>query len=47
VWKVIGQETNMAVDYRMKAKTLELGNRCEPDGILKALIPLYGTGHVS
>ena len=32
------QETNMAVDYGTKAKTLKLKDRCKPDGILEALI---------
>ena len=35
---VLGQETNMAVDYGTKAKTLELRVRCEHDGIPEALI---------
>ena len=37
---VIGQEANMALDYRIKGKTLELRVRCELDGIPEALIPL-------
>ena len=32
------QETNMAVDYWTKTKTLELKDRCKPDGIPEALI---------
>jgi hypothetical protein len=40
---VVGQ-TNMAVDYGTKAKTLELRVRCEPNGIHEALIPLDGGG---
>ena len=35
---VIGQETNMALDYGIKAKTLKLRVRCELDGIPEALI---------
>ena len=35
---VVGQEINMAVDYGTKAKTLELKDRCKPDGIPEALI---------
>ena len=31
-------ETNITVDYGMKAKTLELRDNCEPDGTLEALI---------
>ena len=31
-------ETNMAVDYGTKAKTLKLNDRCKPDGIPEALI---------
>jgi hypothetical protein len=34
---VVGQETNMAVDYGTKAKTLKLRVRCKPDGIPEAL----------
>jgi hypothetical protein len=41
---VVGQETNMVVDYGMKAKTLELRVRCKIDGIPEALIPLDGDG---
>ena len=37
-WVVLGQETNMAVDYGMKAKTLELRGNSELDGIPEALI---------
>ena len=32
----------MVVDYRMKAKTLKLKDRCKPDGIPEALIPNNG-----
>ena len=32
------QETNMALDYGTKAKTLKLKDRCKPDGIPEALI---------
>ena len=32
------KETNMAVDYGTKAKTLKLKDRCKPDGIPEALI---------
>ena len=32
------QKTNMAVDNGTKTKTLELKDRCKPDGIPKALI---------
>ena len=32
----------MAVDYGMKAKTLELKDRCKPDSIPEALIPNNG-----
>ena len=32
------QERNLAVDYGMKAKTLELKDRCKLDDIPKALI---------
>ena len=32
------QETNMAVDYGMKAKTLKLKDRCKPDSIPEAMI---------
>ena len=32
------QEKNMAVDYGTNAKTLELKDRCKPDGIPEALI---------
>ena len=39
---VIGQETNMALDYGIKAKTLKLRVRYELDGIPEALIPLNG-----
>ena len=35
---VIGQETNMALDYGIKEKTFELRVRCELDGIPEALI---------
>ena len=38
---VIGQETNMALDYGIKEKTLELKVRCELDGIPKALITTW------
>ena len=31
-------ETNMAVDYGTKAKTLKLNDTCKPDGIPEALI---------
>jgi len=41
---VVGQETNMTVDYGTKVKTLELRVRCELDGIPKALMPLDGDG---
>ena len=34
----------MALDYGIKAKTLELRVRCELDGIPEALIPLNGDG---
>ena len=34
----------MALDYGIKAKTLELRVRCELGGIPKALIPLNGNG---
>jgi hypothetical protein len=27
----------MVVDYGMKAKTLDLRERCKPDGVIKAL----------
>jgi hypothetical protein len=42
VHKALGQETNMVVDYKTKAKTLKLGDKYEPDGIPKTLIPIYG-----
>ena len=32
------QETNMAVDYGPKTKTLKLKDRCKPNGIPEALI---------
>ena len=32
------QETNMAVDYGTKTKTLKLKDRCKPNGISEALI---------
>ena len=32
------QERNLAVDYGTKAKTLELKDRCKPNGIPEALI---------
>ena len=32
----------MAVDYGTKAKTLELKDRCKPEGIPEALITKYG-----
>ena len=37
---VLGQETNMVVDYGTKVKTLELRDRCKTNGIHEALIPV-------